>query len=70
MEGVGLIHSEGDNLLRCLRQISKSYNSQLHPKVNGKLVRITEDKESRLGGERGEWRKREDGRDRKNPSRK
>lgn len=44
MEGVGLIHSEGDNLLRCLRQISKSYNSQLHPKVNRKLVRITEDR--------------------------
>lgn len=68
---MGLIHSEGDNLQRCLRQISKSYNnSQLPPKVNGKLVKMFEDKESRLGGERGEWRKREEGRDGKNLGRK
>lgn len=68
MEG-GLIHIEGDNLQRCLRQISKSYkNSQLHPNMNGKLVKMFKEKENRLGGERGEWRKRQDGRDGKNPN--
>lgn len=52
MEGVGLIHS--DKLQRCLKQNSKSYNnSQLHPELNGKLVKMFEEKESRLGGENG-----------------
>ena len=68
MEEAGLIHSEGDNLQRCLRQIYKSYNnSQLHPKVNGNIVKMFEPKESRLRGENGG---KKDGRDGKYPSRK
>lgn len=50
----GTHSSEGDNLQRCPRQISKSYNnSQLHPRVNRKLVKTFEDKESRWRGENG-----------------
>lgn len=57
MEELGLIHSEGDNVQRCLRQTSESYDdSQLHPKMNGKLVKMFVDKvdwERRMDEKRG-----------------